>query len=475
MTERKPNILLIVTDQQRWDSIGCLYSTVDTPHLDLLVSEGIAFTNCITNSPICMPARVALATGRYPHNFGLWKNGGFQLSPNSPTWMKAIRDQGYRTSLFGKVHLHLRHKNDLRVDEPLLHAYGFDDVNEIVGPRASARTMSHMTALWQERGLWEAYRKDFRERFETKPHLARPSTLPLDLYYDVYVPQQAKEYLASYERSEPWFCMIGFGGPHEPWDAPEPYASRYQPSQMPPAVPSIRLMPDDPKSTLRQRFQIAGKLDPGEVAELRANYAGSITLIDEQIGEVIDCVKARGEWDNTVVVFTSDHGEMNGDHGLLYKNTFLNGAVRVPLIVRTPDTARQPHKLVRCESIVELMDVGATLADIAGAELNYNQFGKSLTSLLAGGNQQHRDSALSVFKGEFMLQTPDFRLAVNRHGEPYLLIDLKNDPEEQCNLIRNAHYKSVLTELCVSLMARLVSAQNYTPGMGAGLPPFVRN
>ena len=112
-----------------------------------------------------------------------------------------------------------------------MHAYGLDDVNEIGGPRASANVLSHMTALWEEKGLWKAYRADYRERFSTKPYLVCPSVLELEDYADVYVGQQAKQYLQNYDRHEPWCCWVSFGGPHEPWDTPEPYASHVRPER----------------------------------------------------------------------------------------------------------------------------------------------------------------------------------------------------------------------------------------------------
>ena len=197
--------------------------------------EGIRFTNCVTNSPVCIPTRLSLATGWYPHNTGVWNNMGHQMSADTSTWMGAVRDAGYRTSLFGKTHLH-PHGGDLRDREGLMHAYGLDDVNEIGGPRASANVLSHMTAEWEEKGVWEAYREDYRERFSNKPHVVRPSVVGLENYADVYVGQKAKTYLERYDRSQPWFCWVSFGGPHEPWDTPEPYASMYDPNEMPPAV-----------------------------------------------------------------------------------------------------------------------------------------------------------------------------------------------------------------------------------------------
>ena len=117
----RPNIAFIMTDQHRWDALGCSGGWVNTPNLDRIAAEGIRFSNCVTNSPVCIPARVSLATGLYPHNTGIWRNQPHDMGADTPTWMQAIRNAGYRTSLFGKTHLH-RHEGDLRDREHLLHA-----------------------------------------------------------------------------------------------------------------------------------------------------------------------------------------------------------------------------------------------------------------------------------------------------------------------------------------------------------------
>jgi choline-sulfatase len=199
---KQPNLLFLMTDQQRWDALGCSGGWVRTPHLDRIAREGVRFVNSVTNSPVCIPARLSLALGLYPHNTGVWDNMRHFLSAESPNWMRAVRDAGYRTSLFGKTHLH-PHDTDLRTREDLMHAYGLDDVNETAGPRASAKVLSHMTAEWEEMGLWEVYKADFRERFRTKAHLVRPSPLGVENYYDTYVGRAAKKYLGNYDRAEP--------------------------------------------------------------------------------------------------------------------------------------------------------------------------------------------------------------------------------------------------------------------------------
>ena len=462
--ETTPNILFLMTDQQRWDAMGCSGDWVQTPNLDRIASEGIRFTNCVTTSPVCIPTRLSLATGLYPHNTHVWNNMNHQMPAETPTWMQAVRDAGYRTSLFGKTHLH-PHNGDLREREGLMNAYGLDDVNEIGGPRASANVLSHMTAMWEEKGLWEAYRADYRERFSTKPHLVRPSTLGLEDYADVYVGQQAKQYLQNYERDKPWCCWVSFGGPHEPWDTPEPYASMYDPEDMPPAIPPppTGKRPSGHLDRLMQR--VNPTFDSGEIGRLRANYAGNVTLIDAQVGELLDTIEARGELENTIIVHTSDHGEMNGDYGLIYKSNFLNGAVRVPLLVRTPEASglQSPPTGTICESPVEWIDIGPTLVELAGGELEHRQFGKSLCPMLTQPEVTHRDFAISEIEGEIMLLNQEWKAALNANGEIYLLFDVENDPNEIDNLAGRPEVADIETALRLQILERLMQTQLKKP------------
>ena len=457
---RKPNILLLMTDQQRWDAMGCSGDWVQTPHLDRIAREGTRFMNCVTTSPVCIPTRLSLATGLYPHNTHVWNNMNHQLPPDTPTWMQAVRAAGYRTSLFGKTHLH-PHSGDLREREGLMHAYGLDDVDEIGGPRASANVLSHMTAAWEAKGLWDAYRADYRERFSTKPHLVRPSPLGLENYADVYVGQQAKRYLQTYDRDEPWCCWVSFGGPHEPWDTPEPYASLYDPTEMPPATPPPATTGNRPNGHLDSLMQrVNPTFEAGEVGRLRANYAGNVTLIDAQIGEILAAIQGRGELENTIIVHTSDHGEMNGDAGLIYKSNFLNGAVRVPLLVRTPNPR---HPGARSDAPVEWMDIGPTLVEMAGGELEHPQFGKSLCPVLSRPESGHRDFAISEIAGEVMLLDREWKAALNSEGEVYLLFDVETDPDESENLAGNPEYADVATALRLQILERLLQTQLEKP------------
>ncbi len=455
----KPNILLIMCDQLRADALGCAGNWVKTPHVDRIAREGIRFTNCVTNSPVCLPARVSMATGRYPHNTDVWDNCPYELPEGTPTWMAAIRDSGYRTSVFGKTALH-RGGPDLRKFEFKLHAYGLDDVDEIRGPHATVDVICHMTERWKSLGLLEAFRKDMKERGGKNRTLVRPSTLPLAEYYDAYVGQRTKDYLHNYKRAQPWFCWVSFAGPHEPWDTPEPFASMYRPEDMPDPIPRPPPRRRGPTGELDRRFAESPAGGIRNAKELRANYAGKVSLIDDQIGQILNEIEARGELDRTVILFTSDHGEMNGDYDLIHKSNFLNPAVRVPFIIRTPEVRKSSRAGATSDSPVEWFDAGPTLAESAGAKLNYTQFARSVIPSLQNSQTEHRSFAISELLHEVMYLDRDWKLMLNRKREPYRLFDVKNDPMEMNDLIGIAEHERLMKELKGEITGRFKQTEN---------------
>jgi choline-sulfatase len=365
-----------------------------------------------------------------------------------------VHDAGYATSVFGKLHLH-PHVGDLRDRLDVIHAYGLEHVDEIAGPRASARCRSNLTDRWEEAGVYEAYKRDLRERDAHKAWVARPSPLPLELYADTYVGTQAAAWLRGYHGPRPWFCWVSFGGPHEPWDAPEPYASRYDPAAMPAPAERWADGRPRPRGLLDERRRV--RFEPGDVARMRANYAGNVTLIDDQVGAVLGVVEERGELDRTVVAFVSDHGEMNGDYDLIYKENFLAPAARIPLIVRPP-ASRAGAAGVVCEAPVEFMDLGATLAELAGAAPVEDSLARSLVPLLADPERSHRDMALCEYRREAMGITREWRIALNEAREPYLLFDARADPAESRNLAGLPEYADAERGLAQQLEQTIAAA-----------------
>lgn len=464
--EFTPNILLIVTDQQRWDALGSVSPWLKTPNMDRLAAEGVRFGSAFTNSPVCVPARVSLALGLYPHNHGVWQNQRYTLPAGSPTWMRELREAGYRTSLFGKTHLHPL-KGDLRDAAPLLDAYGFEHADEVAGPKASVRCRSNLTDLWRAAGVYDAYRTDLQERLSTKRWLVRPSPLPLDLYPDVYVGHQAAAHLRALGSDRPWFCWVGFPGPHEPWDTPEPYAGFYDPHAMPPARGRMRdRNRTRPSGFLDDRLARARTFDPADVAAMRADYAGNVTLIDDQIGALLEVIEARGELDTTVVALVSDHGELNGDYGLIYKQVFLDPAVKVPFLLRLPPRMSAPAGLVS-DLPVELLDLGATLLEVGlgtdrAGRWSDRTFSTSLVSNVLGRSvSDTKPTVVSELRGEVMVATRDWKAALNTEGDVYLLIDLDKDPDETTNLAGSRRARGLEEEARAVALRRLVQTSGY--------------
>jgi choline-sulfatase len=459
MASVRPNILFVMADQMRADALGIVNGWTRTPNLDRLAREGFLFHGLFTSSAECIPARFSLALGLYPHQTGVWENRSCTLNPQCPNWMQAVEQAGYRTSLFGKTHLH-PHEGDLRERVHLMHAYGLQVVDETTGPHASAHVLSNMTQSWQEQGIWESYREDVVSRVRTKRHVVRPSVLGPERHYDTYVGRQAASHLAGLKGQQPWFCWVSFGGPHEPWDAPEPYASLYDQTDIGSTIPRLRGH-EQVRGLLRRAFDsgyYSPPLEPDEVRALRTNYAGNVTLIDDQIGNILEVVRGRGELDRTLIVFTSDHGEMNGDQGLIYKANFLDPVIQVPLIIRPPlGGATSGSEL---SVIAELMDVGATLVDYAGGRLAAQSQARSLRPLVESGTTAHRDFAVSEFLDHTAIVDHYWKIEFGPDGRPTLLFDRDGDPLEQVSLVDDSRYAHIIAELGNRLIAFRAATPN---------------
>lgn len=446
---RKPNILFFFADQVRPDILGCCGGPAKTPNLDWIASHGTRFTACTTPAPLCVPARVCLATGKYAHNTGAWNNMPFTVSRNARTWMQQIRDNGYRTALFGKTHLHAA--RDFPGAEDWLRAYGYEDTDEVDGLHANCWSHNRMTEGWEAKGLLDLYRKDMVSR---KGPLVRPTPLPFEDYYDVYVGQRGKEWLKSYGEDKPWFCTVSFPGPHEPWDTPKPYADMYRPEDMPaPRPPLAQPAAGRPESFFDKLLRKPQKhADPKLAARMRADYAGGITLIDDQIGEILDILRVRGELEHTIIVFTSDHGELNGDYGVINKRCYFHPVVDVPLLIYVPGI---PGGQI-CGALVQMCDIGPTLAELAGNPVDYEQFARSLCPLLHSPDKEFRSCVLSECSGEIMYADREWKVLVNKEGEVSQLFDRKHDPLEATNLAGLSEYRETETRLRLLVLEEIM-------------------
>jgi choline-sulfatase len=266
----------------------------------------------------------------------------------------------------------------------------------------------------------------------------------LELYYDAYVAALARAHLREASADTPWFCCVSFPGPHEPWDAPEPYAHLHAPSDMP--APRKRTF-DGAGSVFERLFKspaYSPEMSAADVAALRANYAGSVSLIDDEIGAILAVLTERGQADNTLIIFTSDHEEMNGDYGLIYKTNFSDPAMRVPLIVRPPVSSPPPRTSA---ALVELMDVGATIADYASAALPTESFARSLRGILEGRSSSHREFAVSEYDGHSCVVTEGLKVEFDRARQPVLAFDRRLDPDETSDVSKLAAYADPIRDV----------------------------
>jgi len=458
----RPNVLILMTDQQRADCLGCAgHPLLRTPNMDRLAAEGMRFTHACTVSPICMPARASFISGRYVHSHAMWNNKG-QLPATDETMFHHLQRSGYCTAHIGKSHYYEHRGGHLREHEDYMHARGFDYVHETTGPWATLTTDSYMTDDWQRKGLLDAFREDYRKRRAFGPAAVWPSPLPPEEFLDSYIGRQAVRFIEEYDRDEPFALFVGFGGPHEPWDAPAEYAAMYEPAKTPPPIE-----PADPGAWVPEdaaEWQRLGRRDAltrQDVQRIRANYYGKITLIDEWFGRILQACQAKGVLDDLVVIFWSDHGEMAGDHQLLHKSRFFESALRVPLIIRWPGRV-QPG--CTSSALAETVDIMPTLLEGLGCEVPRRCQGRSLWRVLRDPAATLRDAAFSEIlaygRRNIMIRTDRYKYAVHEDGRGYMLYDLDEDPREQNNLIGHPDMRRIEADLRDRLLRFLCEAQD---------------
>lgn len=449
MPER-PNILILMPDQQRADCLSCAgHPQIRTPHMDRIAAEGMRFTHACTSSPLCMPARASFISGLHVHDHGMWANSG-ELAPADESLFRRLQHCGYWTAHVGKSHYYGHGGFHMREREPYMHARGFDYVHETTGPWATANTDSYMTDDWQAKGLLRAFRDDYRERAQQRDGFpVRPSPLPTEDFLDSYIGRQAVRFIDDYDGERPFCLFVGFGGPHEPWDAPGEYATMYDPAGTPPPIEPAEpgpWVPDHAADWQRTgRFQ---DMTPDDVQRMRANYYGKISLIDHWCGRIFAACEQRGLMDELLVVFWSDHGEMVGDHGLLYKSRFFESALRVPLMVRWPGRIASG---LTTDAMAETVDIMPTVLEAVGADVPEGCRGKSLWPALRDPSATLRDAAISEVehrgRRNTMIRTDRCKYAVHEDGRGYMLYDLAEDPEERSNLIGHPDARAVEREL----------------------------
>ena len=467
---KKPNILILMSDQQRADGMGCAGNAViKTPNLDKIAREGVRFDAAYTVSPLCIPARASFVSGLYPHNHNMWKNAG-KLPKDDETFFHHLQKEGYFTAHVGKSHYYPHHPGEhLSQHESYMHARGLDCVHETTGPWATLWTDSHMTDYWEKEGLLKFFREDYAERLKIRgrPGLfdkmdtcaVWPSSLPEEEFLDSYIGRKAVEFIQSYKEAKPLCLFVGFGGPHEPWDAPGTYASMYDPERMPALIPAGlpgRWVPRRVVERIKQE-RLAENMSKKDIQKAAANYYGKISLIDDWIGKILSVFENLEGPEKTLIIFWSDHGEMLGDHQCLYKQVFYESSIHVPLVVRWSSRIQGGKT---CKSLIEIIDIYPTLLEAIGAEPSKRCFGRSLWSLLLNPEKPHRDAVFSQVSSfghhNVMARNRQYKYAVDETGSGYLLYDLIEDPLEQNNLTGHPEMNQIEQNLKDTLLSFLV-------------------
>ena len=443
----KPNIVLIFTDQQRADTFGYAGDPVAlTPNADRLAAQGVVFPRCCASAPVCMTTRASLISGKPVHQHGVWSMADPELR-HGTSHVRNIRDAGYHTAVVGKTHF--RHgQRDTRDHIGEMHDWGYVDATEITGPVESMTTDSTYTDHLAAKGLLDVHREYLRtyvrgERERVmQPWETPPCLLPTEDHLDMYIARTAAEWIHGYEGAEPFYLQVCFGGPHNPWDSPAQYRRLYDADSMPLSITQKQTGPVAPLVEV-MLAGAAAKLDRMSAAQnrvMKTYYYGKVSLIDDGVGLVIDALEEHGHLDNTWIVYSADHGEMLGDHGLIAKKVFYEGAVKVPLVVRPPGGIAGWVSA----GLTGHLDIGATVMDAAGAEAIEGSPGRSLVPLVDAGPdganaQRHHSAVLSEFAGRdpySMVLTDRYKMTVNtRTREPLDLYDMAEDPHELHNRV----------------------------------------
>ena len=446
------NILLIMADQFRFDWIGARGARfLSTPNIDALAADGVLFTRVVCNSPVCAPSRVSLAAGVYGHRLGAYENGSsfYPARANGfpellPSFYNVLAANGYRTGITGKCDLSKGRAprlggdqkasiltNDARSGFPLTRELGFTDSWVI-----QKHSGEYLKQLFGRNDLREMYQDDEEKRNLPNPPELPPSPFSDEFYYEHVLGRKAVEILNTFHREEParpWFLHVNFHAPHPPHDAPLSYLKKYEGTVFP--APAAGEMSE--KAREYGNMAANKHVSPVRLYSIQRHYAAMITLVDEWIGKLVTTLKKNGQYENTTILFSSDHGEMLGDFGLFAKSHMFEGSVRVPLIVSGPGVTARGQS----GALAELVDLYPTILDLAGIAGDRTKLdGSSLAPLLSGKTREHKPYQFSewgamaqapyakrrmVFDGRYKL--------IDSHG--FLeLYDLEADPRESRNV-----------------------------------------
>ena len=440
MPPPRPNILFIMPDQLRPDFLGCYGAGfIETPSIDALANDGVRYENCYSEHPVCVPARVSLMTGMNAVRAGVLDNRSF-LRPDYRdcglcTWPELLAGIGYRTAAIGKMHFY-----------PWDARLGFQD-RIVAEDKCWGFIEDDYWRFLADRGFGKMDIADVPDYHANFGALVSPH--PWDCSVDHFVGSEAVRWIDEYDGEDPFALMVGFPGPHNPYDPSDDYAT-FRPEDMPEpraAVPEDIVAMGRPRSRLPSEgpgnswYGIDNNGEPTHDTFLlwRAFYAGLVAQIDREVGEIAAALRRKGILDDTVVIFASDHGDYLGDHGLSGKGTFYDSGCRVPLVVRHPGIPSGTR-----HDLVTLTDITASMLAIAGCDRPDYSDSLPLPGLGLADESQ-RDSIVSVLNSGWAIYDGEWKLCKYRGGSH--LFNLPEDPDEQNNRARDAECRDVYERL----------------------------
>ena len=467
-----PNVLVLCSDQQRFDAYGAYRNAeVRTPRLDRLATEGVLFENCYVQSPVCAPSRATMFTGRYPHVHGLYANG-VSLPPDERLFTKALADAGYDCGLVGKLHLSacFRGRTEPRLDD------GFRVFRWAHDPHPGSSENQYHRWL-------KAVAPDLYEAAADRDSPVEFDSLPTEFHYSRWIGNETIEFLREgREHDKPFFFIANFFDPHHSFGAPKEYLDLYDAETLSrPVTREDELATKPPVHREASRRSYAGHL-PGfaeysddELQRVKAAYYAMVTLIDDEVARILVALDDLGLAEDTLVIFTSDHGEMLGDHQLLLKGPFMyEPAVKVPLVLRWP--GRLPEGQRRTE-LVGWLDVPSTIMEAAQVPPLPGFQGDSLLGVARGDDGAWtRDWALCEYRDSGHPYDPPVHVTMLRHGQWKLVVhhgapvssrprtgelyDVEADPHELTNLWDDPAHAQTRVRLQEKLLDVLVATED---------------
>lgn len=454
---KKPNVLFIIADDLTTTAVSAYGNPAsNTPNIDQLASEGVRYSRTYCQYPVCGPSRASFMSGYYPSattTYG-YVSGRKNLGPDKKMWSQLFKENGYYTARVSKI-FHMGVPIDIEKG-----SNGTDD-----------------EASWGER--FNSQGPEWKAPGEGELVQGNPDgSLPIkggnvmtivkadgdDLVHSDGKTAEKASALIKKHKDEPFFLAVGFVRPHVPFVAPKDYFGPYpyQETKLPKKVEGD--WDDIPKRGINYVTSVNGQMNTVQEQKAVAAYYASVTYMDAQVGKVLNTLKEEGLEDNTIVIFTSDHGFHLGEHSFWMKVSLHEESVKVPFIIKVPGKEPAIH-----HSFTELIDLYPTIAELAGLEYSKNLQGKSLVKTLDDPNYKVRDMAFSVSQGgkTFLLRNEDWAYIQYDEdaGAGIELFDMKNDPKQYTNLAESSEHANIVTLFKERLKAKLAEVRTNDLGI----------